>query len=196
MEVYLVFTDTKTVLSRLIKSYTGQQFSHVSIAFDRELQEMYSFGRKDVRNAFIGGFVKEDASSPFFQRANCAVYRLPVSRNAFARMRETIHNMEAREEHLKYNISGLFGILLNRSFEREDAYFCSHFVGEILQDGGFYISNKPIHLTMPRDLFVLPQLEFAYSGRLSNYQYLKKETSFDGNSTTMNFLYEHRQRTF
>lgn len=196
MEVYLVFTDTKTVLSRLIKTYTGQQFSHVSISFDRELQEMYSFGRKDVRNAFIGGFVKEDASCTFFQRANCAVYRLPVSPYAFARMRETIRNMEAREEHLKYNISGLFGILLNRSFEREDAYFCSHFVGEVLQDAGFRVSDKPIHTTMPRDLFVLPQLEFVYSGRLSDYQHVRKESKREEKLVTTHFLYKNWQRTF
>lgn len=48
-------------LSITIDSSVYQEpLNHVSIALDRELTEVYSFGRKQPDNPFIGGFVKED----------------------------------------------------------------------------------------------------------------------------------------
>ena len=44
-KIYIVLTHTGTTLSKIIKTYTKDEFSHVSIALDNKLQEMYSFGR-------------------------------------------------------------------------------------------------------------------------------------------------------
>lgn len=41
-QIYIVLTHTGTVLSRMIKMYTKGKFSHISIAFDKDLNEMYS----------------------------------------------------------------------------------------------------------------------------------------------------------
>ena len=40
-KVYIVLTHTGTLLSNLIKLYTKNDYSHVSLAFDQELNEMY-----------------------------------------------------------------------------------------------------------------------------------------------------------
>ena len=58
-KVYLVLTYTGTILSRIVKLYTRKEYSHVSIALDENLEEMYSFGRVNPYIAFIGGFVHE-----------------------------------------------------------------------------------------------------------------------------------------
>lgn len=58
-KVYIVLTYTGTILSRIVKMYTRREYSHVSIAFDEDLKEMYSFGRLNPYNPFIGGFVYE-----------------------------------------------------------------------------------------------------------------------------------------
>ena len=44
-KIYLVLAHTGTTLATIIKYYTKDEFSHVSIALDDELEEMYSFGR-------------------------------------------------------------------------------------------------------------------------------------------------------
>jgi len=44
-KIYIVLTHTGTLLSNLIKLYTKNDYSHVSLAFDEDLNEMYSFGR-------------------------------------------------------------------------------------------------------------------------------------------------------
>ena len=57
--IYIVLTDTGTLLSKAIGMYTRKDLNHTSIAFDEQLNEMYSFGRKQRHNPFVGGFVKE-----------------------------------------------------------------------------------------------------------------------------------------
>ena len=42
-KIYIVLTHTGTILSKIIKYWTKDEFSHVSIALDEDLKEMYSF---------------------------------------------------------------------------------------------------------------------------------------------------------
>ena len=73
-EVYIVLTNTGTVLANVISYCTKEHLSHVSIAFDSDLREVYSFGRKYQRNPFIGGFIQEDVTGPvFFTFAMCDI---------------------------------------------------------------------------------------------------------------------------
>ena len=55
--IYLILTYTGTPLSKIIRSCTKDEFSHVSIALDRELNEMFSFGRTQLYNPLSGGIV-------------------------------------------------------------------------------------------------------------------------------------------
>ena len=67
-KVYIILTHTGTIVSRIIRCYTGHEFSHVSISLDEELTKMYSFGRLNPYNTFIGGFVNERLNSGTFKR--------------------------------------------------------------------------------------------------------------------------------
>ncbi|RNF41238.1 hypothetical protein [Planococcus salinus] len=174
MEVYIVFTDTKTALSRVIQTYTQHSYSHVSLSFDRQLSDMYSFGRKDVDNAFIGGFVKEDPHNRLFQRAQCAVYRCEVTTEGYAKMMKFIRMMEQSQDQFKYNFTGLFGVMMNRKSERKNAFFCSQFVTETLLQGGIKISDKPANLVMPMDICRAKELDFVYSGAMNAYPFLEQ----------------------
>ena len=66
--IYIILTYTGTILSRIIKYYTKDEFSHVSIALDSELRHMYSFGRLNPYNPFWAGFVHERINSGTFKR--------------------------------------------------------------------------------------------------------------------------------
>lgn len=52
-KVYIVLTHTGTLLSKIIKNFTKDEFSHSSIALDVELKQMYSFGRLNPYNPFV-----------------------------------------------------------------------------------------------------------------------------------------------
>ena len=58
--IYIVLTQTKTYPARAIRLYTQEPYAHASIAFDENLEEMYSFARRGVYNPFNAGFIRED----------------------------------------------------------------------------------------------------------------------------------------
>lgn len=177
MEVFLVFTDTKTTLSKMIKLYTRHAYSHVSVAFDSQLKDMYSFGRKEVENAFQGGFIKEDIRNKLFQRAECAIYKCEVTDEGYKSIIDYIQSLEQKQGQLKYNVRGLLGVVINKDIPREDAYFCSQFVAEVLMNGGIRIGDKPLNLIMPSDISNDSQLQYIYSGSLSDYPLLENRVS-------------------
>lgn len=57
--LYIVVSQTGTLLSRVLKLITGAQYNHVSLGLQPDLEYMYSFGRKNPYNPFYGGFVIE-----------------------------------------------------------------------------------------------------------------------------------------
>lgn len=67
-KIYLVLTHTGTMLSRLIKTFTKDEFTHSSIALDIDLKQLYSFGRLNPYNPFVGGFVHEAIDNRNFQK--------------------------------------------------------------------------------------------------------------------------------
>src|SRR4029078_4965931 len=104
--VYIVLTNTGTLLSRAIGLYTRKDLNHASIAFDEQLNEMYSFGRKQRHNPFIGGFVREDASKGIFEDAKCAIFSFKVTDEEYTKMRNKILQIEQNKELYRYNFIG------------------------------------------------------------------------------------------
>ncbi|MCG7343206.1 hypothetical protein MHZ92_03610 [Sporosarcina sp. ACRSL] len=167
--IYIVLTDTGTLLSKAIGMYTRKDLNHASIAFDEQLTEIYSFGRKQQYNPFLGGFVRENVMEGIFREADCAVYRCEVSTEAYLRIRQKIAQFELNQRNYKYNFIGLFGVALNREIRRKRAFFCSQFVATVLQESEPHrLMTRPC-LTMPHHLACLPHMELVYEGDLKTY---------------------------
>lgn len=167
--IYIVLTDTGTLLSKAIGMYTQKDLNHASIAFDEQLTEIYSFGRKQQYNPFLGGFVRENVAAGIFEDAACAVYRCEVSIEAYMRIRQKIVQFEMNQDDYKYNFIGLFGVALNREIIRKRAYFCSQFVATVMQESEMHRLLTNPCLTMPHHLACLPHMELVYEGNLQNY---------------------------
>ena len=45
-QLYIVISQTGTLLSRILKHITGAEYNHASISMSRDLEKMYSFGRR------------------------------------------------------------------------------------------------------------------------------------------------------
>ena len=89
-KIYIVLTYTGTILSKAVKVYTRKKYSHISIALDKELKEMYSFGRLNPYNPFIGGFVHESINSGTFKRfknTTTRIYSLNVSDKQYEKIK-------------------------------------------------------------------------------------------------------------
>ena len=66
--VFIVISQTGTLLSRLLKLVTKAEYNHASISLVPDLHTMYSFGRKNAYNPFLAGFVTESARFGTFKR--------------------------------------------------------------------------------------------------------------------------------
>ena len=95
-KVYIILTYTGTILSKIIKYYTGNEFSHVSIALDSQLRKMYSFGRLNPYNPFWGGFVHEGINIGTFKRfsrTKARVYSLEINDEQYEKGKVEAENM-------------------------------------------------------------------------------------------------------
>lgn len=168
--LYFLFTDTGTWLSKLINFYTKQKLNHVSIGFDPDLEDVYSFGRKYSGNPFAGGFVKEDIGGEVFKDASCAIYTCCFSEIEWASILRNVQEIEACRAQYKFNFLGLIGVLFHIKIERKQALFCSQFVAAVLRDVATISLNKPACFTTPADIRKQPQLQMVYWGRLGSYR--------------------------
>jgi hypothetical protein len=170
-EIYIVLTDTGTWFTRVIKQFTRAPLNHASISFDDMLTEVYSFGRKKVNIPWSGGLVKENMYEEFFGEAPCAIYRCEVSAQEYRLLYNQVQDMMQDKERFKYNLIGLFGVLLRKKIERKDAYFCSHFVASLFEGASIPIVNKPSYWVTPSDIACSQQVSSVYEGRLNGYLY-------------------------
>ncbi|MBR7796688.1 hypothetical protein GT022_11605 [Agaribacter marinus] len=174
--IYFLFTDTGTNLAKAINFFTKQSLNHVSIGFDHELTEVYSFGRKRPRNPFIGGFVKEDIRSDFMKKSDCAVYQFTVADHECEKIVKNIKDIERQQHKYRYNFIGLFGILLQIEINRKCALFCSQFVATVLRGVPSFSLKKPACFITPADIRNHEGMELIYKGKLGDYPFRNQES--------------------
>ena len=169
-KIYIVLTYSGTLLSKLIKMYTREEFSHVSISLSENLDSMYSFGRVYPYIPFIGGFVKESVQYGFFKRfykTKTAIYSLEVDEEQFSNMKSIIDYISENRRKYRYNVLGLFASVLHLHIKRERHFYCAEFVKYVL-DGSQNEYDLP-ELIKPTDFLSLDGLKKIYSGNLREY---------------------------
>ena len=54
--IYIILTQSGTIISRIIKIFTHDKVNHASICIDEDFTKFYSFGRLIINNPLIGRF--------------------------------------------------------------------------------------------------------------------------------------------
>lgn len=173
--IYIILSNTGTLFSKAIGMYTKKELNHSSIAFDEELNEMYSFGRKSIHNPFNAGFIKENPVEGLFQRATCAIYACEVTDSEYMRMKSKISQMEQQKHQYKYNLIGLVLVAINIEMERENAFFCSQFVATIMKECPSSQLLVASPLAQPHHFEQLSALTLKYKGNLQTYVSSRRE---------------------
>lgn len=96
-----------------------------------------------------------------------------------------VKQIEAEKDLYKYNLLGLFAILLNINFKRKNAFFCSQFVATILNEKKHVIDKSP-NMVTPQNLLALKSLQLVYKGKLHFFSYHTKEIAM-GNDLELSF---------
>lgn len=169
-KIYIVLTYTGTILANIVKFYTREKYSHVSIGLDSELNKLYSFGRLNPYNPFIGGFVREGINKGTFARFRNtigAVYSLEIEDKQYQKIVEIIENVKKDKEKYKFNIIGLFFVSINRKYKKDNSFYCAEFVKYLLEQS----FNKKLlpEIVKPMDFLELNNLELVYEGVFREY---------------------------
>ncbi|MBQ6498216.1 MAG: hypothetical protein IJI58_05820 [Bacilli bacterium] len=170
-KVYIVLTYTGTILSKLVKGYTNDDYAHVSIALDKELKEMYSFGRLNPYIPFIGGFVHESVDRGTFKRfykTKTKIYSLEVNEEQFIKICNIIKEFNENRHSYKFNVLGLFFAAINLNIKREKCFYCAEFVKYVLDNSSLEV-NLP-DVVRPNDFNYLKNAKEIYTGILKQYK--------------------------
>ena len=169
-KIYIVLTHTGTNLSKLIKSYTKDEFSHVSIALDSELKQMYSFGRLNPYNPFWAGFVHEEIHKGTFKRfylTKTRIYSLEITDEQYETIKSSIKQIEQEKEEYTFNILGLFAAGFRKRIKAKKSFYCAEFVKYVM-DQAKIESGLP-EVAKPEDFKKIKELKEVYSGFLRKY---------------------------
>lgn len=172
--IYIVLAHTGTLMSRIIRIFMKDEVSHVSISLDKELKEMYSFGRLNPYNAFIGGFVHEYIDKGTFKRfknTRASIYSLEITDEQYQNIENIIRKFEKEKEDYIFNIIGMFAVWFKKKIKRKNSFYCAEFVKYVIETSGIE-TNLP-ELVRPESFKNIPNLQKIYSGLLRKYQYEK-----------------------
>lgn len=176
--IYIILTYTGTIPSKVIKVFTKDEFSHVSISLDVDLNEMYSFARLRKYNFFVAGFLHEKINEGTFKRfrkTKAKIYHLKVTDEQYGIIKDTIQSVNDNKEEYKFNILGLCAVSIHKKIKREHYFYCAEFVKYVLEKAGIN-TNLP-DIVKPEDFKCLEGLEEIYSGILRKYNSSKSKLS-------------------
>ena len=167
--IYILLTRSSSVLSRLIHFATGDDYTHVSIAFDKELHTLYSSGRKNGRTVIPAGPCKESIREGFIttqKNVPCALYKLEVSEKVYEMAKKEVEEIMNNADEYHYNIIGLILCRLNIAYNRKKNFFCSQMVSEVLERSNAVKFKKKTSLIRPTDYMQLQGALLCFAGVL------------------------------
>ncbi len=170
-KIYIILTYTGTILSFIIKLFTKAKYTHASISLDENLNKMYSFGRINPYNPFVGGFVHEGINKGTFKRfknTHCQIYYLNVTMNEYKEIENITNNFLDNQDKYKFNVLGMFLTHLNIKYKRDKYYYCSEFVKYVLENAKVNIELP--NITKPNDFQDVKELKLVYKGKLKAYR--------------------------
>ena len=169
-KIYIVLTYTGTFMSKIIKLFTRAKYCHVSISLDKKLNKMYSFGRLNPYNPFIGGFVHEGidrGTFKRFKRTKAEIYEIKVTNIQYNKIKKLIKDFDNNKDEYKFNRLGMFLAGINYKYTKENSFYCSEFVKYLIEEAEIELELKDI--MKPIDFIKIIDDDFLYKGKLRNY---------------------------
>lgn len=169
--LYIVLTRTNTVLSRLIRLFMNDEYTHAAISLDKDLNNMYSFGRKYIYNPFIGRFKREYIDDGFYRlqkEVPCIVLEVKVSKQQYEKAQSVVGGFISNSHLYKYNYKGLFYNLFDVERYEDKRFVCSEFVYYVLNQSGIADFDIPRNLVRPQSLLDIKS-NIVFKGDLKHF---------------------------
>lgn len=167
--IYILLMRYPDVFSKFFGIISGGYYSHASIGTSGSEGVFYSYVKK--------GFRKElPTEHPTFKdkEVPCKLYCLDVSDEIYNVVQTILENHVNQAEQVKYSIWGVFLCLLRIGHKKENKYFCSQFVSEVLEQSKVLSLEKHSSLYLPDDFVKMKGLDLWFSGYLSEFANFSK----------------------
>lgn len=142
--VYIVLSQTPTGFGRMIRKISKMEYNHASIAFDKELHDLYSFGRKQNQVPIVAGLVKEYPERFSLKEnllVNAKIYQIPVTRQQYIQGKKRIQQIENDKDEYLYNLFSVLLFPFMHGFSTFKAFTCSEFVIHVLEYMDISLNN-------------------------------------------------------
>lgn len=148
MPVFLIFTQGKTpIISQGIKFVTGSNYSHASISFDPELNEVYSYNMRGENF----GFVRENLNS--FKDNVISVMTFFAPNKIADKLKAKINDFENNKTTFDLRIFLNKILHIDRKVSKNEyRQVCSTFVDTVLKSGDINITDN-INIPDPGQLY-------------------------------------------
>ena len=170
--VYIVLSQTGTMFSRALKFFTRAEYNHASISLTPDLNKMYSFGRLNPYNPFVGGFVEEGKNKGTFKRfdkTKAMVLQLKVTEYAYKNIKFFIEYFINHRVEFHYNYLGVLFACFKLHHKSSKRFYCSEFVNVVLSCDKVRIMANPNKLVKPEDFKNIDGLKLLYEGKICDY---------------------------
>ena len=169
--IYIVLVDTPGFFATLIRHFLKQKYVHVVLSMDEELEEAYSFGRRNPLIPFFAGFEREDKKKILraFPTADYMVCELVCSKEQKEQIRRQLEKDYLRRWHYHYAVPGLPFLVCGIPFYLKNQYTCSSYIARLLNENHIRISKKHFSLVTPKDFYLYPNKKILFEGRLAAY---------------------------
>ncbi len=170
--IYVVLSQTGTMFSRALKFFTHAEYNHASISLTPTLEKMYSFGRLNPYNPFVGGFVEEGINKGTFKRfykTKAMVIEFKISEEKYQAVEYFIEYFKNHNTEFHYNYLGVLFACFKKYRPSQKRFYCSEFVKTCLETFNIENASGLPQIIKPIDFLKLNNKHIVYKGVLRNY---------------------------
>ena len=167
-KIYIALVDTPGLFARMIRHTLDQDYIHVAIGLDEELNEAYSIGRRHPSIPIFSGFEREDKVKILhkFPEAKYMIFELECTYEQKRFIEKRLHDDMERRFKIHYAVIGLPYLVLEKEFYQHNHYTCSSYLARLLEESGIKLFDKHFSLVTPKDFYEYEDKKVIFEGYL------------------------------
>lgn len=171
--IYVVLSATPTKFGGLIRKIIKQNYNHASLAFDKELERLFSFGRKQHKVPIVAGLVKEYPERFSLKKADnvqVCIFEIDVTKEQYEMSQKRLSEIFLDEEEYLYNLFSVLTYPVFHGFSTYKAFSCVEFVIHMLEYIGIEMpGEKKRYEYTPEELRGILPGQVIFEGNLLDY---------------------------
>ncbi len=157
--IYILMTQYPGFDAKILRLRTRFPYTHTSVGLEEDMDTFYTFVSKGYLVESITRY--EKPGRPSFP---CALYEVVVTDEVYEKVKKMVHDYKARKTMLKYSTLGLIMCFFKIPLKRQNRYFCSQFVAEVLNKCNVLKLKKQSTLYFPKDISKHKELKLIFTG--------------------------------